>query len=248
MSQESSNIPDITVEALCRTFFKEIKTYGFQQLDYVRFVNLLLDLAMQGDHETVPGSQAATNTVFDVAVAAKLPIEGPRVNIRAFSPETDLELLESWLNDDDGRYFLLSRTSSPNLDIQDVINQKNTLVGTIELKNGDAIGSVIFLDYDAKRHKAELRKLIGVKSLRGMGYAREATQLWLSYGLNNLGLKKIYLNTLDTNLRNLRLNEQLGFKIEGILRNEVYFDAKYHDVLRMGLWREVAADEHSLSS
>ncbi|MEO0374022.1 MAG: GNAT family protein [Cyanobacteria bacterium P01_A01_bin.17] len=238
MSQKHSNIPDITIEALCRTFFKEVTTYGFQQLDYVRFVNLLLDLAMQSDGEHASGSNVASTASLDFPVANGLPIEGPRVNLRAFTPETDLDLLEGWLSDDEGRYFLLSRTTSPDLDIQDVINQKSNLVGMISLKNGRAIGSVIFLDYDAMRHKAELRKLIGVKAMRGMGYAREATELWLSYGLNSLGLKKIYLNTLDTNLRNLRLNEQLGFKIEGILRNEVYFDERYHDVLRMGLWRE----------
>jgi RimJ/RimL family protein N-acetyltransferase len=237
MSQKHSNIPDITIEALCRTFFKEVTMYGFQQLDYVRFVNLLLDLAMQGDSETVP-DLGADNTNLDFSVVSELPIEGPRVDIRAFNPETDLDLLKSWLNDDDGRYFLLSRTTSPDLDIQDVISQKNNLVGTIALKSGQAIGSVLFLDYDAMRHKAELRKLIGVKALRGMGYAKESTELWLSYGFSSLGLKKIYLNTLDTNLRNLRLNEQLGFKVEGILKNEVYFDDKYHDVLRMGLWRE----------
>lgn len=237
MSQEHSNIPDITIEALCRTFFKEVTTYGFQQLDYVRFVNLLLDLAMQRDSGST-GPHAVNTANLDLPVAAGLPIEGPRVELRAFNPEADLNLLEGWLNDDEGRYFLLSRTTSPDLDIQDVINQKSNLVGMISLKDGQTIGSVIFLDYDAMRHKAELRKLIGVKSMRGRGYAREATELWLSYGLNHLGLKKIYLNTLDTNLRNLRLNEQLGFKIEGILRNEVYFDDKYHDVLRMGLWRE----------
>ncbi|PZD73043.1 Spermidine N(1)-acetyltransferase [Acaryochloris thomasi RCC1774] len=238
MSPKHSNIPDITLEALCRTFFKEVTTYGFQQLDYIRFVNLLLDLAMQNDRGSASVSHTPSTANLDFPVSSGLPIEGPRVDLRAFNPATDLDLLEGWLNDDDGRYFLLSRTTSPDLDIEDVINQKSNLVGTISLKDGQAIGSVIFLDYDAMRHKAELRKLIGIKSMRGMGYAREATELWLSYGLNSLGLKKIYLNTLDTNLRNLRLNEQLGFKIEGILRNEVYFDERYHDVLRMGLWRE----------
>ena len=107
----------------------------------------------------------------------------------------------------------------------------------ITLKDGRAIGSVAFLDYDPVQRKAELRKLIGEPELRGKGYAKEASELWLRYGLGTLGLKKIYLNTLNTNLRNLRLNEELGFKIEGILRNEVYFDGQYHDVLRMGLWQ-----------
>jgi len=71
--------------------------------------------------------------------------------------------------------------------------------------------------------------------MRSKGFAKEATKLWIHYGITKLGLKKIYLNTLYTNIRNISLNEELGFKIEGILRNEVFFDERYHDVSRMGL-------------
>ena len=106
------------------------------------------------------------------------------------------------------------------------------------LINNMPIGSVAFLNYNSLQRKAELRKLIGNPKYRGMGLAKEATQMWIKYGTINLGLKKIYLNTLNTNIRNIKLNEELGFKVEGILRNEVFFDGKYHDVLRMGLLTE----------
>ena len=69
-----------------------------------------------------------------------------------------------------------------------------------------------------------------------MGLAKEATRLWIQYGLSALKLKKIYVNTLNTNIRNIRLNEELGFKVEGLLCNEVFVDGQYKDVLRMGLW------------
>lgn len=74
--------------------------------------------------------------------------------------------------------------------------------------------------------------------MRGMGLAKEATKIWIRYGVTVLKLKKIYLSTLDTDIRNIRLNEALGFKVEGILRNEIYLDGVYHDVLRMGLWNK----------
>jgi len=94
-----------------------------------------------------------------------------------------------------------------------------------------------FLNYDRKYKKAELRKLIGVPKLRGKGLGKEATKYWIQYGFTELGLNKIYLNTVDTNIRNIKLNEELGFKVEGILRNEILIDGNYHDVLRMGLCR-----------
>lgn len=41
-----------------------------------------------------------------------------------------------------------------------------------------------------------------------------------------------------TNVGNIKINEEIGFRVEGVLRNEVFIDGRYHDVLRMGLWDE----------
>jgi len=108
----------------------------------------------------------------------------------------------------------------------------------VTLMDDTPIGAVAFLNYDVMQFKAELRKLIGEPNMRGKGLGKEATRLWIRYGTETLDLKKIYLNTLDTNIRNIRLNEEIGFRVEGILRNEVFVDGKYKDLLRMGLWRE----------
>ena len=39
--------------------------------------------------------------------------------------------------------------------------------------------------------------------MRGKGFAKEATKLWIQYGITKLDLKKIYLDRLDTNIRNI---------------------------------------------
>jgi len=234
-------IPDVTLETLCRTFFKEANRYGFQQLDYVRYVNLLLDLAMGSERASAPAREvdreSAPGTVT-MLETLNLPVSGENVRIRAFDAATDSTVLDGWLHDDHGKNFLLSRTTSAYLSVEDVINQPTNILGMITLKAGPPIGAVAFLDRDTGQGKAELRKLIGDPRMRGKGYAKEASALWLRYGLGVLGLRKIYLNTLGTNLRNIRINEELGFKIEGILRNEVHFDGRYHDVLRMALWHD----------
>jgi RimJ/RimL family protein N-acetyltransferase len=170
--------------------------------------------------------------------ATDLPLRGSRVLVRSFDMDRDLALFDRWLADDSGRHFLLSRTTSELHDIRDIIHNHASILGVITLPDGTAIGSVAFLDYDRGQAKAELRKLIGNPEHRGKGLAKEASALWIRYGLESLGLRKIYLNTLDTNIRNIRLNEDLGFRVEGVLRNEVLIDGTYHDVLRMGLWAE----------
>jgi RimJ/RimL family protein N-acetyltransferase len=50
-----------------------------------------------------------------------------------------------------------------------------------------------------------------------------------------LRLEKVYVSTLQTQLSNIRLNESVGFRVEGLLRGEVRIDGERHDVLRMGL-------------
>ncbi len=139
------------------------------------------------------------------------------------------------MTDTRGRHFLLSRTTAEPVDL---LATDRNILGVITLGDGRPIGMTAFLDYDPVQKKAELRKLIGEPEHRGKGYGKQASALWIQYGIQNLGLRKIYLSTLETDLRNIRLNEELGFKVEGILRSECWFDGEYHDILRMAFLAE----------
>lgn len=245
ISDREESIPEQAIEAFARSFFKEASAYGFGQLDYLRFVNQLLDFSI--NKTDLPGNnvdrgggrrqQKSVNTINDQALRA-LPINGEQISVRALQSSGDRELVKSWLSDRHGRHFLLSRTTSRTVDFDDLVYIPSSIFGIIILRDGTPIGSVAFLDHDPLQHKAELRKLIGEPRMRGKGLAKEATRLWIQYGIDVLGLKKIYLNTLNTNIRNIKLNKELGFKFEGILRNEVFLDGEYHDVLRMGMWKQ----------
>jgi RimJ/RimL family protein N-acetyltransferase len=235
MSKELK-LPEKTLETLAHSFYKESKQYGFRRVDYVRFVNNLLELAMHGDGSENQSIQRSTNG-FDQEIPVSLPLKGPRVIIRPYYPEKD-KVYEQWLKDTDGRFFLLSRVSLRRTELDTLVYDPSNTIATITLHDHTPIGAVAFLKHDQVQHKAELRKLVGIPEYRGKGYAHEASQLWVQYGLWGLGLHKIYLNTLNTNLRNIKLNEELGFKVEGILRDEVFIDGKYHDVLRMSLLRQ----------
>jgi RimJ/RimL family protein N-acetyltransferase len=59
--------------------------------------------------------------------------------------------------------------------------------------------------------------------------------MWIQYGIHGLGLEKIYVSTLQTQIANIKLNEKIGFQVEGLLTNEVLIDGERCDVLRMGL-------------
>lgn len=228
-------IPDTTIDILSRNFFKEAIHYGFRYEDYLRFVNTLLEYAIESKNGQPISVENDQNGFFENLKSWKLPLETKNLIIREFNKNEDKELLEAWMKDKYGRHFLLSISSSNQHTIENVISLRKNILGIVTLKDGRPIGTVAFLNYDSDNRKAELRKLIGEPEFRGKGFGKEATKYWIHYGFENLNLKKIYLNTTDTNFRNIKLNEELGFKVEGVLRDEVIFDKLPHDVLRMGL-------------
>ncbi len=254
MSDSGTPIPTETLEAIARSFFKETVAYGFRQVDYLRFVNLILDVSMKngdrggrGASGALPGAAAAKAGAAGpdarlgaagAEVGHAAPLVGQDVEIRAFGAAGDRALFERWMTDSRGRYFLLSRTTARPLELDQLLQTDTNILGVITLGGAEPIGLMAFLDFDRAQRKAELRKLIGNARHRGKGYGKQATELWIRHGFADLGLKKIYLSTLETDVRNIRLNEELGFKVEGILRNECFFDNEYHDILRMALLAE----------
>ncbi len=223
-----------TIEAIARRFFKETVEFRFSQVDYLRFVNHLLDMAMQSPAN--PSNPRARNLVVKSPVPLLLPLEGGRIKIRAFDSSRDRAIVNQWLSDEHARDFLHSSgICAESADIDHLAASEENVLGVVTLPDATPIGLLAFLGLDRPKRKAEMRKIIGEAAFRGKGFAKEATTLWINYGVSTLSLRKICLHTLDTNFRNIRLNEDLGFKVEGILRSECFFDGEYHDVLRMAL-------------
>lgn len=106
------------------------------------------------------------------------------------------------------------------------MNLRTILVTTaiLALRYGSPIVALEHLDHSEKQKRAELSKLIGDVASRGKGLAEEATRLWIKFGLNTLGLEKICVSTLWTQLSNIKFNERVGFRVEGVLRNEELID------------------------
>ncbi len=223
-------VPAQTIEAVAKSFYKQAREYGFNRDDYLRFVNVFLDLAYEKNNSYIP---PPTSIKSDEDRDDGFRITGERIRIRTYQPD-DFRILKEWVDDPDGRMFLLTRSSSEFQTLEQLVEAKNNVIGMVTADNRP-IGALAYLNINKEHGVAELRKLIGDPITRGKGYAREASQVWIEYGVINLGLRKIFLSTLETNLANIMLNESLGFRVEGLLREECFIDGEYHDVLRMSL-------------
>lgn len=221
---------NLTVETVSQSIINETSKWGFKQSDYLKLINDLMDLSLNKPSAIQYKEKLSTTTNEQ---KLSLPLTSENIFIRIFKKETDLAVVNQWLEEESGKWFLLSRSHSTDKSFKQLITDDRNIFGLITLKDSTPIGLLAYLDCDKKQNKAEMRKLIGKEEYRKKGYAKEATQIWLQYGVQNLGLKKIYLHTIENNIRNVTLNKELGFQVEGILRKECFINNEYYDLLRM---------------
>jgi RimJ/RimL family protein N-acetyltransferase len=105
-------------------------------------------------------------------------------------------------------------------------------------ENDKVIGDLAILDIEHKERKGSFRIAITDEAYTSHGYGTEALRLIIDYMFNTLNLRRIAINVYSFNERAINAYKKLGFKHEGILREDLYFDGKYHDNILMGLLKK----------
>lgn len=100
------------------------------------------------------------------------------------------------------------------------------------------IGQCGFVKINWKNRTGELAILIGEKDYRGKGYGADAIRVLCRFGFEELNLRKIKANVFDFNTAALRCYEKCGFRREGVLKQEIYREGAYHDVVQLRLFRD----------
>lgn len=100
----------------------------------------------------------------------------------------------------------------------------------------EPVGQIVLFDIEETHGTAELSCWV-VPEERGEGYATEATRLLVEYAFAERRLHKVVARALVTNEAPLCVFERLGFREEGIQRDQKYVDGEYVDVARYSLLR-----------
>ena len=79
---------------------------------------------------------------------------------------------------------------------------------------------------------------IGKRDYWGRGYGRDALDLILGYGFNELDLRRVTLSVGGHNARAIRLYERAGFQHEGHIRQVERREGRRWDEIWMGILRE----------
>lgn len=165
-------------------------------------------------------------------------IEGQRVRLRAFEGR-DLDACHAFVNDWETASAMQRGIPFPSslvdesrwLDRQTSYSQGEYQFA-IEDADGDLVGRCGPVSVDWKNRVAELAIMIGTP-YRRKGYATEAMGLLCDFCFREMNLRRLKVSVLDTNRSAIGCYLRNGFEQEGILRQEVFRDGAYRDVILM---------------
>lgn len=171
-------------------------------------------------------------------------IYGNGLRLRAIEKD-DLPRFVRWLNDPEVRENLLL-FAPMSLDEEEewyngvLKRPKEERPLAIEIEIGGEwlpIGNIGLMKFEWHARNAEVGLFIGEKQYWNRGYGSEALRVMVGYAFDFLNLNKVYLHVYETNPRGIRAYQKVGFVEEGRLRQEVYKNGRYIDVLVMSILR-----------
>ena len=113
----------------------------------------------------------------------------------------------------------------------------------IEVQGGKFVGQCILHHFDQAARTCELGITIGDRDYMGRGYGRDAVRMLTKYAFRLLNLRKVWLTTNGTNERAQKAFAAAGFEEEARLRNHIWLDGRYDDLVYMAAFREDAIPE-----
>lgn len=162
--------------------------------------------------------------------------EGRLVRLRAFERD-DVDANHAFVNDYDTVRGMLSGIPFPS-SMQDEYRwleqqtsySRGEYQFAIEDGSGSLVGRCGATRVDWKNRVAELAIMIGTP-YRGRGYGTEAMSLLCDFCFREMNLHKLKVSVFSFNEAAVRCYERCGFTREGLLRNEVFRDGAYRDVV-----------------
>lgn len=147
----------------------------------------------------------------------------------------DLEQLKNWRNNTYFRkhfreYKEINDVMQENWFQNKVLNDNSTIMFSIRKEGTDELLGCCGLCYINWVHRnADLSLYIGWNNeyIDKAGYAEESCNLLFNYGFNELGLNKIWTEIYEFDEKKKALYEKLGFDLDGVLRENYFYDGKW---------------------
>jgi RimJ/RimL family protein N-acetyltransferase len=169
---------------------------------------------------------------------------GEKVKLRAYKRE-DVPLACEYMNDSETKRHLVTDIPYPMIYDQELkwyeslSSAKDSYSFAIEdLDSGKYIGGCGINNINWLSRVATIGIFIGDKDYWSKGYGTDAMKVLVKFVFEQMNMNKIKLFVFGFNVRAQKCYEKCGFKVEGVLRQELFRDGKYYDEYCMGILRE----------
>lgn len=160
--------------------------------------------------------------------------EGKNVNLRSLEID-DLGILKKWRNDK------ITRNHTREYRLLNMINQKHWfetihkdnppkfLMFGVTDKRKKLVGVCGLTYIDWKNRHCEISIILYLKNWQKTKEAKETISLLINYGFGELNMRRLWVEIFDTVPENIKLFESLNFHREGILRDKLWRQKKWHN-------------------
>lgn len=168
---------------------------------------------------------------------------GGRIYFRPLT-RADAAAFVPWANDPEVTRTLAIGARATDVRAEEVFIEKtnasahDVLFGIVVRETDQLIGSTGLDQIDFQNQNAIFGMMIGEKRAWGKGYGTEVTALVMQYAFGELHLNRVQLQVFEYNLRAMRVCEKVGFRREGVLRQEHVYDSRFWDTVVMAILRE----------
>jgi len=169
-------------------------------------------------------------------------LKGKRIFLRPLEVEDVNGPYLSWVNDKEiTKYLDVGLFPTNKEDLKSFIlnkhqNRSNFAICTIA--QDLHIGNCSYSEINWIHRIAGCGIMIGNKDYWGKNIMQETYSLLIDYAFNTLSIRRITAGVVSDNLAAIITLEKLGFQTEGLFRKHRFYDGKYVDIIRFGLFSE----------
>ena len=160
-----------------------------------------------------------------------------RLLLRQITQEDDKSLLEVLSNEVTCEYLIhnalndIAAVKRMIAGMQRFFDEKQRIRwGIAQKQDHSVIGHCGFFDIDRSNCCAEISYCLK-NGLWGQGIMTEALGAMLKFGFKDYGLNRIVGKVMKGNIGSIKVLQKLGFIQEGLLRESLYKNGQYHDLM-----------------
>lgn len=172
----------------------------------------------------------------------KLLLQGKRISLRPMRSR-EIELLLKWVNNPANIPFWYGKKKTLKQVKEDwkphYFSDKDPYSGRCFaiIKDKEAIGMINYNRIDKDNRNTDIDIIIGDKKNWNQGYGTDAVSTLAEYLFRHFRLNRIALGVYAHNPRAIQAYKKVGFKQEGIMREDAFIQGKFVDTVWMSLLR-----------